>query len=213
MGGVVKAVGGAVGGALGGIGGLAGGLLGKFGGTPEEAQAEQRAEEDRKREAAALAQAKATTGTMAGQAQAYRKNMPASADTASGLTSEQRRLDLARQLQSNAAGASARGLLYSGLKQNADQMSAADYAGNMANDRARINQEMESRATGMEDQAIQQAQKLQELESKANAQAYKDALAQRQQRMQEAKGTGAGIGSVFGSAGSGVGGALGGLFG
>lgn len=180
---------------------LAGGLLkgsNPFESTPEEEQSERAAEEQRKRYAASLQGAKEATQRQAGAAQAFRTSLPARSQEYGSMLGDQQRMSLARQMQGNAAAAQSRGLLYSGLKQAADQASAGQYASALSRGQSQFNEAAQKQAGEMEEQAIQSGLQLNQMENQAAQERYKNALLKRQANQGAAGGLGGAIGSITG---------------
>ena len=134
-------------------------------------------------------------------AQDFRANqagMQSEQDRNSRMTARQ---ELSRNLADVRSGSSARGLLYSGLKQKADVGAEQGAQSQIANDSAQTAARLEDQARGLEDQATQTGISLQAQKQGIADNSYATALANRQARDQV-------IGAGLGAAGSLIGGGL-----
>jgi len=125
----------------------------------------------------------------------FRSSMPGLNQMATSQQGEEGRLGLAKKLTDIKRGASSRGLLYSGIKQGADQEAATGLASELSGQAYSTNQALENQAKQMEDQAVDAGLNEQNMKQKANQQAYQTALQRRQENQ-------AGLGSLMGGAGS-----------
>lgn len=182
-----------------------GGLLRSNPSSGEEDQ-ERSAEDARKARENSLIAAHGTQQQLVKEAVNYRKSLPALQSSYGGLAADQRRNTLDQRNLQATTGANNRGLLYSGLKQAADQQNLTDYARGNAHDQASINQQTNAQADAMDSQAVNSGMQLQNLQQQSDEAAFKNAMAIRQQRLGEAQGFGGGIGGPVGAG-------IGGLFG
>lgn len=130
----------------------------------------------------------------------FRKNLPSLAERQFGLAREQGLRGLADQIQGVRAGANRRGLLYSGLRQGAEGAARAGAAGELAQARAGINQNLENQAQQFEQQAVGAG--LGDLGYKTDqaTTAYKQALQNRQLKQQKIRAEGEQIGNIISGA-------------
>jgi len=154
--------------------------------------------------------AKEQQGAHLAKANEYRQQMPSIQQMQYDSFADRQKQALAQAMQKNAAGAQGRGLLYSGLKQSADQSNVADMANILANKRKQINNQTEETARGYEQSAIQGGMELAGMEQEANVmEARRQALANRQMVMEkqaqedadyeDSQGMGQGIGTLAGA--------------
>lgn len=132
------------------------------------------------------------------QAQDYRENMSNMKEEQGVQSQENARQTLANRLANIRAGSNSRGLLYSGLRQGAESQAGTDTAGQVAQERAQINNSVEDQANQLDSTALNSAFQTQGLQQQLNDSAYQDALQRRKQGI-----------SLLGT----VGGALGGMVG
>lgn len=175
-------------------------LVNPFSSTKAEDAAEQQAEMRRKMAQAQLDKSSQLQQDLYNQTSQYRKNIPGMKESAFGAVGDTARQDFSRQLQSNNAAAQGRGLLYSGLKQQADQASAADYSTALSGRMASLNQGFNDQADSLEQMTLKNGMNLYQNQAQAQDAAYKNALAKQQQNGEQ-------IGSLLGAAGK-VGGLL-----
>lgn len=127
----------------------------------------------------------------------FRKNLPSLAERQYGMAREQGLRGLADQIQGVRSGANRRGLLYSGLRQGAEGAARAGAAGELAQARAGINQNLENQAQQFEQQAVGAG--LGDLGYKTDqaTSAYQQALKNRQLKQAEIRGQGEQIGNII----------------
>lgn len=153
----------------------------------------------------AAAQEAAMRQKMVAQAQAYRANLPGLQEKMGSGVADQGRRGLAEQMSGIKTASNKRGLLYSGLRQGAQTGAQAQMAGNVAGQRAQINQDTESQAQKMEQAAAQSGlvARGQQIETADNA--YNEALqkhsAGREQAQAIGSAAGQGAGMVAGAYG------------
>ena len=111
-----------------------------------------------------------------------------------GAAEEQSRQGLASQIAQNKAGFSARGLLFSGLRQGADVDAQTESATNLAKTKTDINQGLEAQAQDLENQAMGSASSLAAMNSQNLMMKQQLDLAKQSQRNQV-------LGSLLGAGG------------
>jgi hypothetical protein len=178
-----------------------------FEATPEEEDQQRLSQQYQQKQQDAYKKAQDQQEQLSYSAKRYQENLPAMKQMVSDQAGDQGRFALANQMKQNAAGAQSRGLLYSGIKQQADQSGAADIASQIAAQRQNANQQLEQQSRGMGDKAIQNGFGLSRLQAQASDEAYKNALAARMRTAQEYSNTAQGVGKLIGSVAGAAGGA------
>lgn len=142
----------------------------------------------------------ATTAAMTKQAVDYRNQLPGMKETAfSGVAGDARR-GLSQQLAGVTQGAQSRGLLYSGLKQGAQQQAIGQTAGALAGARGQINQQYEDQARSRETAA--RTGNIQDMGTAVKNDA--DIYGQAMENVKARQGVGAAVGSAVGTVAGGL---------
>lgn len=136
----------------------------------------------------------------AADAARFRSSIPTLNQQAGTIQGEEGRQGLARKLTDIKRSASSRGLLYSGIKQGADQEVASSTASDLANKSYSTNKSLENQAQKMENSAIESGMKGLEAKQQAAQQSYQMALQRRQAQQQGQAGLLGGVGSLAGAA-------------
>ena len=108
------------------------------------------------------------------------------------------RRGLAHDLAGVRSSANSRGLLYSGLRQGAEQNMRGQAAGQMANYRAQVNNATADKIDGYSNQQAQRGVAKYGMDNAQNISTYQDALGQRGQRQKQAGQIGGALGMAGG---------------
>jgi hypothetical protein len=128
-------------------------------------------------------------------AEQYRQEMPGIRKQKYNLAEDQARQDLASQMAGINAQMNRRGLLYSGKKMGATEQAGVDTAGQLAQQRAMINQQTQDQSNQMASQGAQSGLALQKMQQDIFDRQYEQALQNRDRK----QGVGGLLGSVAGA--------------
>lgn len=144
--------------------------------------------------------ANSATARMTTQALDYRNKLPGMKEQAYAGVQDQARRGLSEQLAGVKQGANSRGLLYSGLKQGADQAAVGNTASALATARGDINDSFEAQARGREDAARSGNADAMATQLSQDSDVYGKAMENVKRRQQTMSAVGGALGSVAGGA-------------
>lgn len=133
-------------------------------------------------------------------AQDYRTNSENLKGQQGRQAGEGSRQNLAKSMTGINQNTNARGLLYSGVRQGAQQAAASDESARLAAQRSQINQQIEDQANQLDTSALNSAYSVQSMQQQMNDAAYKQALLNKQNEFSALGSAGKMFGSLVGSA-------------